>query len=166
MPLSRTRLGRRARLLTLALLGLGAAGCGRAEDGAFQLEGECRSPDGRLVAAAFTLSGGGAAGWLLTRVSVRPAAAALDRADFAAEVRHGGIEALVWTAPRRLGVRFDSGSVVHRFDTARAVDGAPVRLDSVRTAGASHATRCDARAAERDAAVGEQSAVAAPPRRL
>ena len=79
---------------------------------------EATSPDSKKVAAFYTISGGGAAGYVLTRLQIRPSnqkfSADKNTDDFVFELRHGDDLGLRWQGNNQLKVVYESGANIHR----------------------------------------------------
>ena len=79
---------------------------------------EAVSPDKKKVAAFYTISGGGAAGYVLTRLQIRPQnqkfSADKNTNDFVFELRHGSDLDLQWQGNNRLKVVYESGADTYR----------------------------------------------------
>ena len=75
---------------------------------------EAVSPDKTRVATFYTISGGGAAGYVLTRLQIRPQSqkfsADKNTNDFVFELRHGSDLDLQWQGNKRLKVVYESGA--------------------------------------------------------
>jgi hypothetical protein len=87
-------------------LGLSAGcllACGSAEP---RIVFECTSPSGNSVASFYSLSSGGAAGWAVLRISVRPGNHALDRDGHIFQMRHGYDAQVEWFSETDLVIRY------------------------------------------------------------
>ena len=82
------------------------------------------SPTGRYLATFFGLSGGGAAGWAYSRVSVRSAQQPFDRESHILEMRHGYEVCLIWESDTKLVVEYPSEAVVMSSDRVVQLDDA------------------------------------------
>ena len=75
---------------------------------------EAVSPDGKNTATFYTISGGGAAGYVLTRLNLRPSKQVFkptkESNDFVFELRHGDDIDLQWQRNNRLKVVYESGA--------------------------------------------------------
>ena len=79
---------------------------------------EAVSPNGKKVATFYTISGGGAAGYVLTRLNLRPQnrkfSATKESDDFVFELRHGLDPSLQWQGNNRLKVVYEAGADTYR----------------------------------------------------
>lgn len=79
---------------------------------------EAVSPDGKNTATFYTISGGGAAGYVLTRLNLRPNHQKFkptkESNDFVFELRHGEDLDLQWQGNNRLKVVYEAGADTYR----------------------------------------------------
>ena len=79
---------------------------------------EAVSTDGKNVATFYTISGGGAAGYVLTRLNVRPNHQKFkptkESNDFVFELRHGEDFNLQWQGNNSLKVVYEAGADTYR----------------------------------------------------
>jgi hypothetical protein len=83
---------------------------------------ECSSPSAETIASFYSSSGGGAAGWALLRIGVRPAGVALDPESYVFQMRHGYDAQLEWSSDTDLVIRYpDSAELDVKTPTAGSV---------------------------------------------
>ena len=85
-------------------------------------EVDCISPDGERIAAFYTESGGGAAGYAYEYVSVRPSTSEFSGGGKAFMMSHGYDTRLTWTGRRSLEIGYpDSATVMDSPSTLEDV---------------------------------------------
>jgi hypothetical protein len=93
-----------------------------------KLRFECPSPNKRFIASFYTMSGGGAAGWMYQYINVRPAGRALRDAQWRAKLKNARDLRLTWLDASRLRVeypdsaRLDDKRTSYGEDKAIAID--------------------------------------------
>jgi hypothetical protein len=92
---------------------------------------ECPSPDGKLIATFYTISGGGAAGSVYDSASVRATDQPLDVNGPALTMSRGRGARLSWVDDRHLRIEFPSGADVHRQEPVITTALGPVAIDFV-----------------------------------
>lgn len=90
------------------------AGCGPPEPPDLEAFARATSPSGRQQAVAYTLSGGGAAGWMLYRIAIGEPARDQSRlgADDIAQLRHAHGLAIAWADDSTLLIRYPESAAL------------------------------------------------------
>lgn len=115
--------GRLASWLAVLLGALVAQGCPQSVEQIF----ECASRDGERIASFYRVFGGGAAGWQLMRVSVRPKAEPFDADDFIFEMSHGYDVRLEWQDSQNLLIGYPGTARIEKTPGAVA-EGVDISL--------------------------------------
>lgn len=80
-----------------------------------EIDKEVRSPDGKTIATFYIISGGGAAGYVIIRLKIRPRSQTFKEDDnYVFEMRHGDDLGLKWQGNNHLIVTFEAGADVYR----------------------------------------------------
>ncbi len=104
---------------------------------------EAVSPDGKKVATFYTISGGGAAGYVLTRLNLRPKTQAWKPTkasnDYVFELRHGDDLDLQWQGNNKLNVVYEAGA--DTYDQLNSKDGVKISYQAKVVGAPSHSNR-------------------------
>lgn len=75
----------------------------------------CYSPDQKMIATFYELSGGGAAGWVSQRVSLRPKEIPFSEAeDIIFQIRHGSQVTMIWENEKVLKIEYPEESEIDK----------------------------------------------------
>jgi hypothetical protein len=90
---------------------------------------ECPSPDGSLIATFYTESGGGAAGWIAGRVNLRRKDEPFSPKKFVFQMSHGYQARIDWSKANTLSIGYPFGADVSReasdFDPRLSIELKP-----------------------------------------
>jgi len=82
-----------------------------------RIESTSRSPDDKYLASFYSMSGGGAAGWVALRVNLRRTGDAFYTSDYVFEMNHGYQCELNWKGNAQLLVTYPAEAGVRKQDS-------------------------------------------------